>query len=84
MIRFDSSRQRFTMSSDPLAAVLLVGLGLRELSMEAAAIAGVREAIGEVSLAEAEEAAVEALATWTALDVERQLTERFGERLAID
>ena len=72
------------MASDPLAAVLLVGLGLRELSMEAAAIPGVREAIAEVDLAEAEEAAVEALATWTALDVERQLTERFGERLAID
>jgi phosphotransferase system enzyme I (PtsI) len=72
------------MSSDPLAAVLLVGLGLRELSMEAAAIAGVREAIAEVTLAEAEEAAAEALATWTALDVERQLTERFGERLALD
>jgi phosphotransferase system enzyme I (PtsI) len=72
------------MASDPLAAVLLVGLGLRELSMEASAIAPVREAIGEVSLAEAEHAAKEALFSLTANDVERLLTDRFGERLAIE
>ena len=72
------------MASDPLAAVLLVGLGLRELSMEAGAIAGVREAIAEVDLAESEELAREALETCTALDVERLVIDRFSERLAIE
>jgi phosphotransferase system enzyme I (PtsI) len=72
------------MASDPLAAVLLIGLGLRELSMEASAIAGVREAIGAVGLSESEEAAQEALLSMTALDVERQLISRFSERLAVD
>jgi phosphotransferase system enzyme I (PtsI) len=72
------------MASDPLAAVLLVGLGLRELSMEASAIAGVREAIGAVGLIESQEAAREALFALTASDVERLLSERFAERIAVD
>jgi phosphotransferase system enzyme I (PtsI) len=72
------------MASDPLAAVLLVGLGLRELSMETAAIAGVREAIGAVGLTESEEAAREALAGLTALDVERRMSDRFAERFLVD
>jgi phosphotransferase system enzyme I (PtsI) len=72
------------MASDPLAAVLLVGLGLRELSMEAGAIAGVREAIGTVGLAESQELAREALSSCTALEVERLVADRFGERLAVD
>ena len=41
------------MACDPLAAVLLVGLGLRELSMEAAAIPEIKEALRRVTLAEA-------------------------------
>src|SRR3954468_9820868 len=45
------------MASDPLAAILLVGMGLRELSMEAAAIPEIREAIANVTVAEAEEVA---------------------------
>jgi phosphotransferase system enzyme I (PtsI) len=47
------------MASDPLAATLLLGLGLRELSMEAAAIPEIKEAFGRVStLAEAEAVAM--------------------------
>ncbi|HEY1534637.1 MAG TPA: putative PEP-binding protein, partial [Polyangiaceae bacterium] len=69
------------MASDPLAAILLVGMGLRELSMEAAAIPEIREAIGNVTVAEAEDAAQAAFAAETAKDIERLLLERFAARL---
>ena len=71
------------MASDPLAAILLVGMGLRELSMESAAIPEIREVIGQVTVAEAEEAAQAAFTGETALDIERMLLERFGERLEV-
>jgi phosphotransferase system enzyme I (PtsI) len=69
------------MASDPLAAILLVGMGLRELSMEAAAIPEIREAIGNVTVAEAEDAAAIALRAETALDIENVLRARFSARL---
>jgi phosphotransferase system enzyme I (PtsI) len=69
------------MASDPLAAVLLVGLGLRELSMEAAAIPEIKEAIHRVSLAEATAVANEALLQETAEDVERTVAAAFAPRL---
>ena len=40
------------MASDPLAACLLVGLGLRELSMEAAAIPEIKEALRRLTVPE--------------------------------
>ena len=42
------------MATDPLAALLLLGLGVRDFSMEAAAIPEIKEAIRRVTLAEAE------------------------------
>lgn len=69
------------MASDPLAAILLVGMGMRELSMEAAAIPEIREAIGSVTVAEAEAAAEAAFAAETAKDIERVLLDRFADRL---
>jgi phosphoenolpyruvate-protein phosphotransferase (PTS system enzyme I) len=69
------------MASDPLAAVLLVGLGLRELSMEAAAIPEIKEAIHRVTLAEATAVANEALMQETAEDVERTIAAAFAPRL---
>jgi phosphotransferase system enzyme I (PtsI) len=69
------------MASDPLAAVLLVGLGVRELSMEAAAIPEVKEALHRVALAEAEAVAHDALLQETAEDVERTLAAAFAPRL---
>ncbi len=71
------------MASDPLAAILLVGMGLRELSMESSAIPEIREAIGNITVAEAEAAAEAAFAAETAKDIEHLLAERFGERLDI-
>jgi phosphotransferase system enzyme I (PtsI) len=69
------------MASDPLAAVLLVGLGIRELSMEAAAIPEIKEALHRVSLAEAVAVANEALMQESAEDVERTLAAAFAPRL---
>jgi phosphoenolpyruvate-protein phosphotransferase (PTS system enzyme I) len=71
------------MASDPLAAILLVGMGLRELSMEAAAIPEIREAIGSVTVAEAEEVARTCFKAETAAEIERILHERFAERLDV-
>ncbi|HET9930821.1 MAG TPA: putative PEP-binding protein, partial [Polyangiaceae bacterium] len=72
------------MASDQLAAVLLLGLGLRELSMEASAIPAVREAIGEVTLAETDELVRDVSTLLTAAEIEHCLLDRFAERLDID
>jgi phosphoenolpyruvate-protein phosphotransferase (PTS system enzyme I) len=69
------------MASDPLAAVLLVGLGLRELSMEAAAIPEIKEAIRRVTMADCERAAEAALALDTAEAVEELVAGAFAPSL---
>lgn len=69
------------MASDALAALLLVGLGVRELSMEAAAIAEVKEAIGRTDLAELRAVAEEALCLDTAEEIEQRVATVFGPRL---
>jgi phosphoenolpyruvate-protein phosphotransferase (PTS system enzyme I) len=68
------------MASDPLAAALLVGLGLRELSMEAAAIPEIKEALLRVLVSECEEAAYEALSAESADAVEDILAKLFAPR----
>ena len=69
------------MASDPLAAVLLVGLGLRELSMEAAAIPEIKEALRRVTVMECEKAAEAALACDTADAVEELVAGTFAPGL---
>ncbi len=69
------------MASDPLAAPLLIGLGLRELSMEAAAIPEIKEAIGRMHVAECVGLVLEALAADTADDVEKMVAQAFAPRL---
>jgi phosphotransferase system enzyme I (PtsI) len=69
------------MASDPLAAVLLVGLGVRELSMESAAIPEIKETLRRVTLAEAEAVAAEAMRLRTAEDIEHLVAETFATRL---
>lgn len=69
------------MASDPLAAPLLVGLGLRELSMEAAAIPEIKETIRRTTVAECEAAAEEALACESAEAVEEIVAKAFATRL---
>lgn len=69
------------MASDPLAAVLLLGLGMRDFSMEAAAIPEIKEAIARVTLDEAEAVAREAMRFGTAEEVEHCIAEAFAPRL---
>jgi phosphotransferase system enzyme I (PtsI) len=66
------------MASDPLAAVLLVGLGLRELSMEAAAIPEIKETLRRVTLSDCERAAETALGLDTAEAVEELVAASFA------
>lgn len=70
------------MASNPIAAVLLVGMGLRELSMEASAIPLVKEAIGRVSLEDLESVVKLSMSLVTAKEVEQCVTDAFGPRLA--
>jgi phosphotransferase system enzyme I (PtsI) len=69
------------MASDPLAACLLVGLGLRELSMEAAAIPEIKEAVRRVTVADAKAIAEQALLCESAELVEELLAKELAPRL---
>ena len=62
------------LGGDPLASPLLIGLGLRKLSMGAASVAGVKRAVASVSVAEAQEIAERVLQFSTAAEVERFLS----------
>lgn len=70
------------MASDPMAALLLVGMGLREMSMEAAAVPEVREVLANVTLDQLERAAKDALVERTAAGVQAALTRHFGRLLS--
>jgi phosphotransferase system enzyme I (PtsI) len=69
------------MASDPGAAPLLVGLGLRDLSMEAAAVPEIKEAISRVSMAEVENLAEAALGMDSAVAVRELLDRELSPRL---
>jgi phosphotransferase system enzyme I (PtsI) len=70
------------MASNPIAAVLLLGMGIRELSMEASAIAEVKEALGRVTLSEAEQMVAATLDKVTAAEIEKIANDAFGSRFA--
>ena len=59
------------LAGDPAAAVLLVGLGVTELSMAAPLVAEVKQALRSVSLADAAEAARRALDARDAAEARR-------------
>jgi phosphotransferase system enzyme I (PtsI) len=69
------------MASDPLAAVLLVGLGVHELSMEAAAIPEIKEAIRRVTSVDCAKTAEAVLALDTAEAVEELIAGTFAPGL---
>jgi phosphotransferase system enzyme I (PtsI) len=69
------------MASDPIAAILLVGIGLRNLSMEASAIPEVKAALARVSVQEAQDAAGMAFEATTAQELEEGIRARFGPLL---
>lgn len=69
------------MASDPLAALLLLGMGVRDFSMEAAAIPEIKETFARVTLAEVEAIVREAIGNRTAEDVEHCIAAAFAPRL---
>mgnify|MGYP001254112653 CR=1 FL=1 len=69
------------MASDPMSAILLLGLGMDELSMSAVSVPSVKHALRSVNLKEAEEAAVMALKCKSHKMVEAILKSKFGDRL---
>jgi phosphoenolpyruvate-protein phosphotransferase (PTS system enzyme I) len=69
------------MAADPLCAALLIGMGLRELSMKPSAIPAVRHLVRSLSLAEARRMAREALTLSSSREIEDMLQRQIGERL---
>jgi phosphotransferase system enzyme I (PtsI) len=63
------------MASDLLAAAVLVGLGVRQLSTETSSVLEVKAALSRVSCAEAESVAKRALATSTITEAEKVVRE---------
>ena len=68
------------MGSNSRAATLLLGLGVRSFSMVAARIPRIKQVLGRVSLAEAQEIAAEALQQIDSDSVKAIVENRFGER----
>jgi len=69
------------MASSPLGALLLVGLGLREMSMESVAIPEIKEALKRVALPELEQLARQVLELPGAAQVQDLLTDALEPRL---
>jgi phosphotransferase system enzyme I (PtsI) len=61
------------LGSDPLAAPVLIGLGMRKLSMGSSSVAAVKQAVASVTVKEAEKLAEKALQLSTAVEIERYL-----------
>ncbi|HET7583352.1 MAG TPA: phosphoenolpyruvate--protein phosphotransferase [Gemmatimonadaceae bacterium] len=72
------------MASQPLAALTLIGLGVRELSVTPRSVALIKRLVRRVSCAELRESADAALATRTAAEAEALLTERLAGILPQD
>lgn len=70
------------MAQEPLGALLLVGLGVRRLSMGAGALLEVKEALSRATLSECEDAAKACLCQPSAEAVERVMGDAFETRLA--
>ncbi|MBI4161007.1 MAG: phosphoenolpyruvate--protein phosphotransferase [Acidobacteria bacterium] len=69
------------MAAEPLAVPLLLGMGLRELSMQPASIPRVRAMVRGLRLEECKEILARALLLGTGEEVQSFLRERVGERL---
>lgn len=69
------------MASDPLGAIVLVGLGVRELSMESASVPEIKECLRRVYREEAVSVAMEGLSLDTAERVEQHVARAFAPRL---
>ena len=70
------------MAADPLHALVLLGFGVRELSMSAAAIPRVKEAVRAVTIEAARDAALACLSLGTAAEIETLLRHELASALA--
>ena len=70
------------MAADPLHALVLLGFGVRELSMSAAAIPRVKEAVRAVTIEAARDAALACLSLATACEIEAMLRHELADALA--
>jgi phosphoenolpyruvate-protein phosphotransferase (PTS system enzyme I) len=70
------------MASDPLGALLLLGLGVRELSMESLAIPEIKEAMGRFEITELETLGRRVLEVASAAEVEALLATTIEPRVA--
>ncbi|HTM45379.1 MAG TPA: phosphoenolpyruvate--protein phosphotransferase [Polyangiaceae bacterium] len=68
------------MASDPFAMVLLLGLGVRDISMEASAIGEIKAILSRITVAEAQAASAQALRQKSAAEVEGALIAQFSSR----
>ena len=68
------------MAGDPLAAVLLVGLGFKELSMSSATLAQVKRALGAFSSKECQSLAQQALAMESGVEVLHIVAQAFIDK----
>ena len=68
------------MAGDPLAAVILVGLGFNELSMSSAALASVKRALEAFNLLECRQLATKALASESGENVLQLVGHAFIEK----
>jgi phosphotransferase system enzyme I (PtsI) len=69
------------MASEVYGALLLLGLGVRDLSMESVALPEIKEAIARMNIAELEGLAEQALELSTAAEVEQLLTDALEPRV---
>ena len=72
------------MAADPLATVLLIGLGFDELSMSAVSIPEVKRIVRAVSVREAEEVVGESMELNSFKEVDRYLRRLMGDRFGVD
>jgi phosphotransferase system enzyme I (PtsI) len=70
------------MAADPLHALVLLGFGVRELSMSPAAIPRVKEAVRAVTIEDARDAALASLSLATAREIETMLRQELASSLA--
>ncbi|MFW5745033.1 MAG: putative PEP-binding protein, partial [Spirochaetota bacterium] len=71
------------MAGDPLATVLLLGLGFDELSMSGGSIPEVKRLVRAVSVREAEELVGEAMEMNSFKEVDRYVRHLMGERFGV-
>lgn len=72
------------LGGNPAAAAALIGLGLRRLSMSPSNVAGVKQIIVNLTVAEAEETARRALSLSTAAEIEKNLTDFVRNKIGGD